>query len=126
MSVEGSVGAGQEEAALAAIEALWALQFRLPGCLCAAQGVTDSALGHGTGALRRDQGGPPGIAPGIAPGFMASRRSSAQCCGVCRFIAVTRAATKGDGWILRQSETRPNWLEDVTGQDPGCSAVELL
>ena len=88
------MGAGQEEVALAAIEALWALQFRLPGCLCAAQGATDSTLGHGTGASRRDQGGAParagpragrapGIPPGAASGIMSPRRSFAQRCGVC-------------------------------------------
>ncbi len=42
----------QPEQAVAALEALWALQFMLPGCLCAFGGLVlqEPAFMHGTGA----------------------------------------------------------------------------
>jgi hypothetical protein len=42
----------QPQQAVAALEALWALQFMLPGCLCAFGGLVlqESAFMHGTGA----------------------------------------------------------------------------
>lgn len=39
-----------EERGVAALEALWALQFRLPGCLYAAGGAVAPSLGHNCGA----------------------------------------------------------------------------
>lgn len=40
-----------EQQGLAALEALWSLQFRLPGCLYAAGGAVDPSLGHANGAV---------------------------------------------------------------------------
>ena len=42
----------QPEQGVAALEALWALQFMLPGCLCAFGGLSlqEPAFMHGTGA----------------------------------------------------------------------------
>lgn len=44
----------QPEQAVAALEALWGLQIRLPGCMCAFGGpvLQDGAFLHGTGQQR--------------------------------------------------------------------------